>query len=142
MRYKLSIPVSVFLIALTILIITAFQVYWWRMGQPILFSAFLLSIAVFSFLLLYRNMKALQKQAQLKNDFINSMMLELRSQISTVSVTVEALKSFEAQENPEITDDYLDIFAQEMQQLELMADKVLRLSVFDAAGDYPDKSVL
>jgi two-component system phosphate regulon sensor histidine kinase PhoR len=102
-----------------------------RISQPILISFLLLGVTIFSFLLLYRNLKQQQKLAQLKNDFINNMTHELKTPIATVSVAIEALRSFNVLEDPQRTDEYLDISAGEMQRLGLLVDKVLKLSMFE-----------
>jgi two-component system phosphate regulon sensor histidine kinase PhoR len=102
-----------------------------RISQPILISLLLLGVTMFSFLLLYRNLKQQQKLAQLKNDFINNMTHELKTPIATVSVAIEALKRFNVLEDPQRTEEYLDISAGEMQRLGLLVDKVLKLSMFE-----------
>ncbi|SFF02519.1 two-component system, OmpR family, phosphate regulon sensor histidine kinase PhoR [Chitinophaga sp. CF118] len=102
-----------------------------RIGQPILISFLLLSVTILSFLLLYRNLKQQQKLAQIKNDFISNMTHELKTPIATVSVAIEALKSFNVLEDPQRTEEYLDISAHEMQRLGLLVDKVLKLSMFE-----------
>lgn len=102
-----------------------------RISQPILISILLLGITVFSFLLLYRNLKQQQKLSQLKNDFISNITHELKTPIATVSVAIEALRSFDALEDRETTNEYLEISANEMQRLGLLVDKVLKLSMFE-----------
>jgi two-component system, OmpR family, phosphate regulon sensor histidine kinase PhoR len=102
-----------------------------RISQPILVSVLLLGVTIFSFLLLYRNLKQQQKLAQLKNDFISNMTHELKTPIATVSVAIEALRSFDALDDRETTNEYLDISAQEIQRLGLLVDKVLKLSMFE-----------
>jgi two-component system phosphate regulon sensor histidine kinase PhoR len=102
-----------------------------RISQPILVSVLLLGVTIFSFLLLYRNLKQQQKLAQLKNDFISNMTHELKTPIATVSVAIEALRSFDALEDRQTTNEYLDISAQEIQRLGLLVDKVLKLSMFE-----------
>lgn len=102
-----------------------------RIIQPILVSVLLLGVTIFSFLLLYRNLKQQQKLARLKNDFISNMTHELKTPIATVSVAIEALRSFDALEDPQRTNEYLDISANEMQRLGLLVDKVLKLSMFE-----------
>lgn len=102
-----------------------------RISQPILISVLLLGVTIFSFLLLYRNLKQQQKLAQLKNDFISNMTHELKTPIATVSVAIEALRSFDALDDPQTTNEYLDISAHEMQRLSLLVDKVLKLSMFE-----------
>lgn len=102
-----------------------------RISQPILISAFLLGVTSLSFLLLYRNLKQQQKLARLKNDFISNMTHELKTPIATVSVAIEALRSFDALEDLQRTNEYLDISANEMQRLSMLVDKVLKLSMFE-----------
>jgi two-component system phosphate regulon sensor histidine kinase PhoR len=102
-----------------------------RIAQPILISCLLLGITALSFLLLYRNLQQQQKLAQLKNDFISNMTHELKTPIATVSVAIEALRDFDALSDPQATQEYLDISANEMQRLALLVDKVLKLSMFE-----------
>ncbi|SHN32224.1 cell wall metabolism sensor histidine kinase WalK [Chitinophaga sp. CF418] len=102
-----------------------------RISQPILISTLLLSITILSFLLLYRNLKQQRKLAQLKNDFISNITHELKTPIATVSVAIEALRSFDVLEDRATTNEYLEISANEMQRLSLLVDKVLKLSMFE-----------
>ncbi|NLR81099.1 sensor histidine kinase [Chitinophaga eiseniae] len=102
-----------------------------RISQPILISVLLLGITIFSFLLLYRNLKQQRKLAQLKNDFISNMTHELKTPIATVNVAIEALRSFDVLDDRKTTNEYLDISAHEMQRLSLLVDKVLKLSMFE-----------
>ena len=102
-----------------------------RISQSILISCLLLGVTILSFLLLYRNLKQQQKLAQLKNDFINNITHELKTPIATVSVAIEALRNFNALDDPQKTNEYLDISAGEIQRLGLLVDKVLKLSMFE-----------
>jgi two-component system phosphate regulon sensor histidine kinase PhoR len=99
--------------------------------QPILFSILLLGITILSFVLLYRNMLKQRRLAELKNEFISNITHELKTPIATVGVAIEALKNFNAIENPQRTKEYLDISGNELQRLSLLVDKVLRLSMFE-----------
>ena len=102
-----------------------------RIASPILFSLFLVGLTVLSFVLLYRNMKRQQRLAELKNDFISNITHELKTPIATVGVAIEALKNFNAMQNPERTQEYLNISSNELQRLNLLVDKVLKLSMFE-----------
>jgi len=102
-----------------------------RLTLPILFSLFLLGITVFSFVLLYRNLIRQQKLAEAKNEFISNITHELKTPIATVGVAIEALKNFRALDDPQKTAEYLDISSNELQRLELLVEKVLRLSMFE-----------
>lgn len=102
-----------------------------QISLPILFSVLLLSITIISFWLLYKNMLKQQRLAELKNEFISNITHELKTPIATVGVAIEALKNFNAIQNPERTKEYLDISSNELQRLNLLVDKVLKLSMFE-----------
>ena len=102
-----------------------------RITQPILFSVLLLGITILSFTLLYRNLLKQRKLAELKNEFISNITHELKTPIATVGVAIEALKNFNAIQDPQRTREYLDISANELQRLGLLVDKVLKLSMFE-----------
>lgn len=99
--------------------------------QPILFSVLLLGITILTFVLLYRNMLKQRRLADLKNEFISNITHELKTPIATVGVAIEALKNFNAMDNPQRTREYLDISGNELQRLSLLVDKVLKLSMFE-----------
>jgi len=98
---------------------------------PILFSFLLVSITVISFVLLFRNLVRQKRLAELKNEFISNVTHELKTPIATVGVAIEALKNFNAIQDPERTREYLEISQNELQRLSLLVDKVLKLSMFE-----------
>jgi two-component system phosphate regulon sensor histidine kinase PhoR len=108
-----------------------FLYYIRKMALPLLFSLFLVSVTLASFLLLYRSLKQQQKLALLKNDFISNITHELKTPIATVTVALEALQNFNAINDPVKTASYLEMSQQEMKRLSLLVDKVLRVSMFE-----------
>jgi two-component system phosphate regulon sensor histidine kinase PhoR len=102
-----------------------------KLSFPILFSVFLVGFSLLSFILLYRNILRQQKLAAIKNEFISNITHELKTPIATVGVAIEALKNFNAIDNPQKTREYLDISSNELQRLGLLVDKVLKLSMFE-----------
>ncbi|MEP7144963.1 MAG: HAMP domain-containing sensor histidine kinase [Ferruginibacter sp.] len=102
-----------------------------KITQPIIFSVFLLSVTMLCFILFYRNLQAQQRLTAIKNDFISNITHELKTPIATVSVAIEALKNFNALDDPERAKEYLDISGSELQRLSLLVDKVLKLSMFE-----------
>jgi len=102
-----------------------------RISLPILFSIILIGITILSFVLLYRNMLKQQRLAELKNEFISNITHELKTPIATVGVAIEALKNFNAIDDPARTKEYLDISSNELQRLGFLVDKVLKLSMFE-----------
>lgn len=102
-----------------------------KMRMQIGGSVLLLLLVLISFIIMYRNILAQQKLANIKNDFISNITHELKTPIATVSVAIEALRNFNAIRSPEKTKEYLDISASELQRLGLLVDKVLKLSIFE-----------
>jgi two-component system, OmpR family, phosphate regulon sensor histidine kinase PhoR len=102
-----------------------------RMGWPIALGLLLLGFTALAFVVLYRNLQQQQRLAQYKNDFISNMTHELKTPISTIKVAVEALRHFDALDDPTRTREYLDISAQELQRLSMLVDKVLKLSQYE-----------
>ena len=102
-----------------------------RIAAPIIFSIFLVGFTLLSFSLLYRNLLRQRRLADIKNEFISNITHELKTPIATVSVAIEALRSFNATMDPARTKEYLDISANELQRLSLLVDKVLKLSMFE-----------
>src|SRR5689334_18113451 len=102
-----------------------------RLALPILFSLFLVGVTILSFVVLYKNLLKQRRLAELKNEFIGNITHELKTPIATVGVAIEALKNFNAMQDPQRTREYLDISQNELQRLGLLVDKVLKLSMFE-----------
>lgn len=102
-----------------------------RILAPIVLSFFLVAFTIVSFSLLYRNLLRQRRLADIKNEFISNITHELKTPIATVSVAIEALRSFNANMDAQKTKEYLDISANELQRLSLLVDKVLKLSMFE-----------
>ena len=102
-----------------------------KISLPILFSFVLLGITILSFVLLYRSLVKQQQLGELKNEFISNITHELKTPIATVGVAIEALRNFNAMQDPKRTREYLDISSNELQRLGLLVDKVLKLSMFE-----------
>ena len=102
-----------------------------KMASPILFSLFLVGVTLLSFSLLYRNLQRQRKLTEIKNEFISNITHELKTPIATVGVAIEALRNFNAINDPQRTKEYLDISQNELVRLSLLVDKVLKLSMFE-----------
>lgn len=102
-----------------------------QISLPILFSILLLGITILSFVLLYRNLMQQRRLTKIKNEFIGNITHELKTPIATVSVAIEAIKNFNALQDPGRTQEYLGIAGQELNRLSLLVDKVLRLSMLE-----------
>jgi two-component system, OmpR family, phosphate regulon sensor histidine kinase PhoR len=102
-----------------------------KLKLPLLFSLLLIGITLAAFTLLYRNMAKQRRLSELKNEFISNITHELKTPIATVGVAIEALKNFNAIDDPRRTKEYLEISQNELQRLNLLVDKVLKLSIFE-----------
>lgn len=96
-----------------------------------LFSWMLLSLTALAFWLVFNTLKQQQKISQQKNEFISNVTHELKTPLTTVGVALEALDDFEVLQNPEKTKEYLQISKLELDRLNLLVDKVLRVSMFE-----------
>ncbi|QEC41311.1 phospho-acceptor domain-containing protein [Pseudobacter ginsenosidimutans] len=112
-------------------LLNSFQYITRKLSPQIGLSLLLIALTSFTFVLLYRNMMKQRRLTQFKNDLISNITHELKTPIATVSVAIEALKSFHAMDDPRRTEEYLDISNSELQRLSLLVDKVLRLSMFE-----------
>lgn len=112
-----------------------FPQYRWfllhRMWPQIVFSFFLFWITTLAFWIVYRNLQRQKRLIAVKNDFISNITHELKTPITTVGVAIEALSNFNALQNPQRTEEYLDISKNELKRLSLLVDKVLRMSLFE-----------
>ncbi|TAD86298.1 MAG: sensor histidine kinase [Bacteroidetes bacterium] len=102
-----------------------------KLAVPILFVLVMTGLISSAFWLLHANMRAQRRMAMLKNDFMSNISHELKTPIATVGVALEALKSFDALQNPERTAEYLNIGRKELDRLGLLVDKVLKMSLFE-----------
>lgn len=105
-----------------------------EIAPQILFSVFLTSVIVASFVMMYQSLKSQEMLNHAKNDFISNVTHELKTPVATVSVALEALKHFQVLKDPDRTLEYLEIATSELNRLSLMTDKILKTSSFEANG--------
>ena len=72
-----------------------------------------------------------KKLSEMKSDFINNMTHELRTPISTISLSSEVLLGDKIIEQPERLKRYAQLIYNENQRLRLQVDKVLQLASLD-----------
>jgi two-component system, OmpR family, phosphate regulon sensor histidine kinase PhoR len=101
-------------------------------APQILFSVFLTVLTSAAFLVMYRNIKSQQRLMEIKNDFISNVTHELKTPVTTVSVALEALRNFKGLENPQRTEEYLDIAQSELNRLTILTDKILKTAIFES----------
>jgi two-component system phosphate regulon sensor histidine kinase PhoR len=107
---------------------------WKKLLLQLSFSIFLTSLTLAAFYLMYRSILSNQRLLEIKNDFIGNMTHELKTPIATVSVALESLKNFNALDNPQRTNEYLEMAQQELNRLSILTDKVLKTAIFESNG--------
>jgi two-component system, OmpR family, phosphate regulon sensor histidine kinase PhoR len=105
-----------------------------RMVWPMTAGLLLVGFTMMAFVVMYRNLRQQRRLAEYKNDFISNMTHELKTPISTIKVAVEALRHFDALDDPNRTREYLDISALELHRLSMLVDKVLKLSLLEKSA--------
>ncbi|MEM8908776.1 MAG: HAMP domain-containing sensor histidine kinase [Bacteroidota bacterium] len=102
-----------------------------QLWPQLLFSLLLFSCIALAFFVVHQSLQKQQKLTALKNDFISNVTHELKTPITTVGVAIEAMRNFNALQNPERTQEYLDISKHELNRLSILVDKVLKMSAFE-----------
>ncbi|MBL4586038.1 MAG: HAMP domain-containing histidine kinase [Flavobacteriales bacterium] len=93
-------------------------------------SGILLVVIIFFAYTLWVILKQ-KRLSEIKNDFINNMTHELKTPISTISASVELLRSGGMNNDPEKQMRYYQMIAEESDRLKLQVEKVLQMAQFD-----------
>jgi signal transduction histidine kinase len=104
-----------------------------KMLPPAMFAILVIALISASLIMMYRNMLKQQKLNLLKNDIISNITHELKTPISTVSVVLESLQNFGANENPATKDEYIQIAKNELKRLTSMTENILKSSVLGSS---------
>jgi two-component system phosphate regulon sensor histidine kinase PhoR len=93
-----------------------------------------IGIIIFFIASIFFAYKTLSDQKQLviaKNDLISNITHEFKTPITTISVAIEAITKFGVIDDKELTKEYLQVSTDELNRLNLLVDKVLKLSLFE-----------
>ncbi len=101
------------------------------MFLTLVLSALLIALTIYCFLYITRTILEQKKLAELKDDFINNMTHELKTPIATMTVAIEGLQKFNALNDPEKTQRYLQTSRNELNRLNELVSKVLNMAVFE-----------
>ncbi len=97
----------------------------------LLASVVIMAITVLAFVYMLRTILQQKRLSDIKSDFINNMTHEFKTPIATVSLAVEAMKSFDVMSKPEQTNEYLGICQHELKRISAMVEKVLKMAAFE-----------
>jgi len=113
-----------------------------KISPQITFSIILTLVTITAFAVMYRSMNSQQKLMQLKSELISNITHELKTPVATVSVALEALKNFNVLNNPQLTQEYVQIAQNELNRLTLMTEKILTTSAIEEkAGNLQTEEV-
>lgn len=91
----------------------------------IILSLMLSLSIIFCLLYLLKTINKQKKIDEMKNDLISNITHEFKTPITTVSTALEGIKSFNAKNDVEKTNRYIDISNQQLKKLEVMVEKLL-----------------
>ncbi len=97
----------------------------------LILSLLLLGGIATSFYLILKNWRDQLHLTAVKEEFISNMTHELKTPISTVGVALEALENFGVIDDKEKRKEYLDISKHELDRLNILVDKVIKMSTLD-----------
>jgi two-component system phosphate regulon sensor histidine kinase PhoR len=102
-----------------------------QMIFPIILSIFFLLIMSTSFYMIIRVMFRMKRLSRVKADFINDMIHEFKTPISTISLASEMLLDADVNNFPYKTKRYASIIFDENSRLQKQVEQVLQLSLLD-----------
>jgi two-component system phosphate regulon sensor histidine kinase PhoR len=101
-----------------------------EMGIWIVSTIFLLLVVVFFSYTIWAILQQ-RKLSEVRTEFINNMTHELKTPISTISLSTEVLSNPNITQNPERLMNYANIIKEETQRLQEQVDKVLQMATLD-----------
>jgi signal transduction histidine kinase len=102
-----------------------------EMVVALLLSGLLIVFTIFCFYYIIRTIIQQKKLTELKDDFINNMTHELKTPIATITVAIEGLQKYNALNDPEKTQRYLQTSRNELTRLNDLVGKVLNVAAFE-----------
>ena len=102
-----------------------------RMLGSVFLALIVLSCTILTLIFIYRSLRKQQQLTNIKNDLISNIAHELKTPITTVGVALEAMSNFNALDDNEKTEEYIDISRNEVQRLGILVDKVINTAVFE-----------
>lgn len=94
-------------------------------------SLLLIIFTIYCFFYIIKIIREQKKLAELKDDFINNMTHELKTPIATIGVAIEGLQKFNALNDPEKTQRYLQTSKNELSRLNDLVTRVLNIAAYE-----------
>lgn len=112
--------------------ITSYQTHILNKILPqFIFSFCMIIFFIASIVFAYKTLNNQKQLVVAKNDLISNITHEFKTPITTISVAIEAITKFGVIDDKELTKEYLKVSSDELSRLNLLVDKVLKLSLFE-----------
>ena len=106
-----------------------YKMYLIKVIMPqIAFVLILIGLSAFALIFTFQSYVKQIRLNVLRSDFINNITHELKIPVATAKAALEALQSFGLQADPQITEEYLKMVANEMNRLDVLTSRVLEHS--------------
>lgn len=102
-----------------------------KMFGSIILSVVSILITTGSFIYLLKIILKQKRLAEMKDDFINNMTHELKTPIAIISAAVEGMQNFNALQDKEKTNRYLETSRKELNRLNDLVTKVLHMASYE-----------
>lgn len=108
----------------------------------IIFAFILFGSVLFTFWMILRHLKRERMHTELRNNLISNMSHELKTPVTTIGVAIEAIQKFSDSTDVAKRNNYLDISKQQVDRLNLLIDKTLKMSLFQAGAFKLEKQAI
>ena len=105
--------------------------YLSKIVPQISFAVLLFLTTLIAFVLVWRNWWKEKQLTRFRDDFISNISHELKTPINIIGVAIEAMDSFNVQENPKLMTEYMSISKLELERLNTLVDKAIAMDVPD-----------
>jgi signal transduction histidine kinase len=105
-------------------------------SAQIIFGLVLIILTGAAFFFTFRSLKKMELLNTLRNDFISNISHELKTPVSTVTIALEALKTYDRMKDPAKSEEYLSIAFNEMKRLDQLISQVLNTSILEDQSQY------
>lgn len=103
-----------------------------RNGISLLLSLLFVSCIIGCLLYLLKIIKEQKQLAEIKNDLISNITHEFKTPLATISVALEGIQKFNADNDPEKTQKYAAMSQEQVKKLSAMVEKLLETATLDS----------